>query len=312
MFETTRFLTSPTGARLAYHAAGAERAARGVVLIAHGMSEHAKRYARFAAALSANGYHAYAWDHRGHGETTAPDAVQGQFARRNGLDAVIADTMAMRGLAAAAHPGLPILLFGHSMGAMICLNAALKHPDGFAGFAVWNFDFGTASSVPLMRLVLGIEKWLKGSDVPSSLLPKLTFDAWGKAIPGHRTLFDWLSNIPSEVDAYIADPLCGFPCTVSLWLDVADGITRGANKSRLAGLPKTKPLMLVGGGKDPATRGAKGMHWLEERMKGLGFAQITKRVYPEARHETLNDIVAERATADFLAWANGVCPAGRT
>lgn len=309
MFETTQFLKSPTGATLAYHVAEASAAPRGIVLIAHGMSEHSKRYARFATHLAAQGYHSYAWDHRGHGETTAPDAVQGQFARRDGLDTVIADTMAIHDLAAANHPGLPVLLFGHSMGAMICLNTALKQPDSFAGFAVWNFDFGTASSMPLMRLVLGAEKWLKGSDVPSSILPRMTFDAWGKAIPGHRTLLDWLSNIPAEVDAYIADPLCGFPCTVSLWFDVAEGVVRGADKTNLSRIPKDKPIMLVGGGKDPATRGAKGIHWLEERLQGLGFSKVSKQVYPEARHESLNDIVAERATADFVSWANGICPA---
>ncbi len=95
MYETTQFLNSPTGATLAYHVAEATTTPRGIVLIAHGMSEHSKRYARFASHLAAQGYHAYAWDHRGHGETTAPDAVQGQFARRDGLDTVIADTMAI-------------------------------------------------------------------------------------------------------------------------------------------------------------------------------------------------------------------------
>ncbi len=71
---------------------------------------------------------------------------------------------------------------------------------------------------------------------------------------------------------------------------------RGANKANLSRIPKDKPIMLVGGGKDPATRGAKGMHWMETHMKGLGFAHISKQVYPEARHETLNDIVADKAT----------------
>lgn len=309
MFETTRSLKSPTGAALAYHVAEATTTPRGTVLIAHGMSEHSKRYAPFAAHLAARGYQVYAWDHRGHGETTAPDAVQGQFARRNGLDTVIADTLAIRDRAAAEHPGLPILLFGHSMGAMIAFNTALAAPDRFAGFAVWNFDFSAASSVPLMRLVLGAEKWLKGSDVPSSLLPRLTFDAWGKAIPNHRTLFDWLSNIPAEVDAYIADPLCGFPCTVSLWLDVAEGIARGGDSKRMDAIPKNKPIMLVGGGKDSATRGGKAMTWLDGRLKAAGLSHVTHIHYPDARHETLNDTVAPDAMEAFAAWADAICPA---
>jgi alpha-beta hydrolase superfamily lysophospholipase len=212
-------------------------------------------------------------------------------------------------MAAAEAPALPILLFGHSMGAMIAMNTALAAADRFAGFAIWNFDFSSASTVPVMRLTLSGERWLKGSDVPSTLLPKLTFDAWGKAVPGHRTLFDWLSNIPAEVDAYIADPLCGFACTVSLWLDVADGITRGADKARLAKIPRDTPIMLVGGGKDPATRGGKGMEWLEARLLSLDFKKVLRNAYPEARHETLNDTVAEKAMEDFAGWAASICPA---
>lgn len=309
MFENTQFVASPTGAMLAVHTEPAQGSPRGIVLIAHGMSEHSRRYARFAAHLAARDYHVHAWDHRGHGETTAPDAVQGQFARREGLDKVIDDTLGVRNMAAAATPDLPILLFGHSMGAMIAVNAALKAADRFAGFAAWNFDFSGASSVWLMRLLLRSERWLKGSDVPSALLPRLTFEAWGKKVKDHRTPFDWLSNIPAEVDAYIADPACGFDCTVSLWLDIAEGMSRSASRSSFARVPPATPFMLAAGGMDPATRGGKGIEWFETRLRALGFSNVLRRTYPEARHETLNDVVAERAMDDFAAWADSICPA---
>ncbi len=189
-------------------------------MISHGLAEHSRRYHRFAEAMAASGYHVYAHDHRGHGETTADDAPLGRFARRNGVDDVISDIAAMHTVATGRHPGLPVILLGHSMGGLIALNAAADLPGRFAALAVWNSNFAVGLSGRAAQAILLAERMLKGSDVPSDMLPRLTFSAWGKSIPDHRTEFDWLSRDPAEVDAYIADPLCGFDASVSLWLDV--------------------------------------------------------------------------------------------
>lgn len=307
MFEETQFLESPTGARIAWHREPAVGKARGIVLISHGMSEHSKRYAEFARFLAARGYHVYAFDHRGHGETKAPDATQGQFARRDGSEKVIADVIAMREMAAGLHPNLPVILFGHSMGAIICLNTAISHPDRFAGFAVWNANLSAASAVPVMKLVLAIEAMFKGSDTPSTILPRMTFEAWGRKVPGHKTLFDWISSDEAEVAKYIADPLCGFDCTVSLWRDVADFIKRGADRQNLSRIPRTKPIQLVGGAHDPSTDNGKGVTWLGTRLAALGFSDVMGIIYPEARHETLNEPLRARAMEDFADWAAQIC-----
>jgi hypothetical protein len=86
---------------------------------------------------------------------------------------------------------------------------------------------------------------LKGSDVPSLILPKATFVAWGRAIKGHRTPFDWLSHDPAQVDAYIADPLCGFDASVSMWRDIFRLTARrpgaGAFPIRVGGADRTRP-----------------------------------------------------------------------
>ncbi|MBW8284195.1 MAG: alpha/beta hydrolase, partial [Rhizobium sp.] len=99
-FETSRRIATVTGAELSYHHQPATMPARGIVVICHGLAEHSRRYRRFAEALSAAGYHVFAHDHRGHGETTAIDAPPGRFARREGWRLVIADTLALRDFAA--------------------------------------------------------------------------------------------------------------------------------------------------------------------------------------------------------------------
>lgn len=309
-FSTASQLESPTGARLAWYGIRASGVARGILLISHGLAEHARRYARFAGAMAEQGFHVYAHDHRGHGATTAPDAPLGRFGAGNGRAQVIADVMAMRDMALARDPGLPVILLGHSMGGLIALNVAEAHPQAFDALAVWNSNFDPGISGRAAMMILRIEQALKGSDVPSAILPKATFDAWGRAIPNHRTLFDWLSSDPVEVDAYIADPLCGFAASVSMWRDVLGFALAGGQAASIARLPKALPVYLVGGSDDPSTRSGAAMTWLEARLRSAGLGDVTTTIYPATRHETLNDRVRERATAEFAAWCRRVT-AGR-
>ena len=308
MFETVNRLKSPSGADLAMRHAQAEGMARAILHICHGLGEHSGRYLGFARFMAARGFHVYAQDHRGHGLTTAPDAPQGRFATKGGVDAVISDVKAVSDVARATHPGLPVLLFGHSMGGLIALNTALSYPRDYQALAVWNSNFAVGAAGRLAQVVLKTERALKGSDVPSLILPKLTFDTWGRAMPDHKTQADWLSRDRSEVAAYLADPLCGFDISISLWLDVFALSFRGTEQELLARLKKDLPIHLVGGGQDPATEGGKAMSWLSHRLAERGFSRVTKRIYPDMRHETLNEIGREAAMQEFADWAIASLP----
>ena len=306
MFADKQRLNSSTGAKIAYHHVPAAAEARGILLISHGLAEHSRRYEAFADAMASQGFHVYAHDHRGHGETIAHDAPIGRFARRGGVEMVIADVLAMRELAASAHPGLPVILFGHSMGGLISLNTVVTYPDKFDAVAVWNANFNPGLAGRAAQLILKTERMFKGSDVPSGPLPKLTFGIWGKSIENYRTDFDWLSRIPEQVDKYIADPLCGFDASVSLWLDLFELTFRAPQKTYLDRLRRNIPIHLVGGGEDPATDNAKAISWLANHLKRAGFSHITTEIYPNMRHETLNDIGADEATARFADWCKKV------
>ena len=220
---------SPTGADLAVRHRPAEGQARGVIQINHGLAEHAARYDRFARFLSVRGFHVYAHDHRGHGATRAPDSIPGAFAGKDGASKVIADVAAIHALIGERHAGLPVVTFGHSMGGLVALNFAEAHPQASAALAVWNSNFNAGIAGRAGQAFLAIEAFFKGSDTPSAILPKLTFQAWAKAMKNRRTDFDWLSHDETEVDLYVADPLCGWDATVSMWRDVFTLIYAGAS-----------------------------------------------------------------------------------
>ena len=305
-FERQTKLASPTGALVNLYTEPAKGGGRAVVQINHGLAEHAARYARFARFLSGRGFHVYAHDHRGHGFTTAPDAPPGRFAGTDGKEKVIADVVAVHDLIAREHPDLPVIVFGHSMGGLIALNFLLAHSARVHAAAVWNANFSAGLPGRAALAVLAWEKFRLGSDMPSRLLPKLTFQAWGKSIPGHRTLFDWLSRDEAEVDKYSADPLCGFPPSISMWRDVFGFIFAGADDRNFAGIRRDLPVMLVGGQKDPATDGGKAVEHLAARMRRMGFSNLLSRIYADTRHESLNELNRNLIMEDFAAWAEKV------
>jgi alpha-beta hydrolase superfamily lysophospholipase len=303
-FDEARSVSSPTGAALHVYCRRAAGEPRAVVQVNHGLAEHAARYERFADALAARCFHVYAHDHRGHGRTHAPDAPLGVFAAGDaGVDRVIADVLAVHDLIAADHPALPVIAFGHSMGGLIALNFVLRYSSRVQAAAIWNANFSAGLLGRVALAILAFERFRRGSDVPSRILPKLTFEAWAKGIGNARTPFDWLSRDPAEVDKYVADPLCGWDASVSMWRDVFGFVFSGANDANFASVPRGLPVNLVGGERDPATNGGKAVRDLAQRMERMGFSNLVSTIYPETRHESLNEVNRDMITNAFLEWA---------
>jgi len=307
-FDTQRRLVSPTGASLNLYTRLADGSPRAVVQINHGLAEHAARYGRFADSLASRGFHSYAHDHRGHGFTTAPDAPPARFGTPSGGDKVIADVAAIHDLIRREHPRLPVILFGHSMGGLIAANFLQAHPDAADAAAIWNANFSAGLAGRAALALLAWEKFRLGSDVPSRLLPRLTFQAWANKVPGHATQFDWLSRDADEVRKYIDDPLCGWNASVSLWRDLFGFIFAGADDSRFSSAPRDLPINLVGGAKDPATDGGKAVEHFARRLRRMGFSNLVSTVYADTRHESLNEVNRNIIMEDFGTWLEQVTP----
>lgn len=299
--QVTR-LAAPGGASLAVRHLQATGKPKAIIHINHGMAEHAERYGRFAKALSVAGYHVYAHDHRGHGNTTAPDAPQGVFAARDGLEVVLEDIKAINEHARSNHPGLPVVYFGHSMGGILGTAYCIRHSTTINGAALWNFNVDSGFMPALFRTLLKIEKALKGSDVPSALAIKLTFDDWNNKFAPNRTDFDWLSRDEAEVDKYVADPLCGFPVSIGMWLDVLATIGAGTATTKMKTIPSHLPFHLIGGGADPCSDFGKAVVRYRDVLKVAGVDDITCQILPDTRHETLNETNRDKSITGFIAW----------
>ncbi|MEO1038857.1 MAG: alpha/beta hydrolase [Pseudomonadota bacterium] len=299
--------TSPTGADLAVRLMPAQGAPVGAISLNHGLAEHGLRYQRFAAALSRAGFHVVIHDHRGHGFTRSQDSERGVFAYQDGADMALTDAAFVRSEMRRRFDDAPLIVFGHSMGGLFTANAAIDEHDAIAGAAIWNTNLTLGPLAGVMRLVLLVEGAFRRDTEPSDWLAALTFGAWAKRFNETATGSDWLSRIPEEVKAYAEDPLCGWDASISMWRDFVRLVERAEARANLLSIRRDLAWHIAGGGQDPATNEAKATRAFADRLINDGFTDVSVRIDPEARHETLNDLGADQAMEDFIVWARTAC-----
>ena len=306
MQESTFSLTAADGAEIfAYHWRPDGPSAAAVQII-HGMAEHAGRYGRLAQALTASGYEVYAGDLRGHGRTAMGPAELGTLGDHDGWRKCLDDLWQLNRRIAASLPGKPIFLLGHSMGSSLARSFMAGHGDSFAGIALCAASGQPTPLALIGRLAARLERLRLGPRGTSKLLQALSFDAFNKKFEPARTRFDWLSRDAAEVDKYVADPLCGFPVRVQLWIDLLDAWASMARRSSLAGIPRELPIYVISGTDDPVSNGARALVPMLEQYREAGLKRVESRYYPGARHELFNETNREEVTSDFIAWLDAV------
>jgi alpha-beta hydrolase superfamily lysophospholipase len=262
---------------------------RAAVQLTHGMGEHARRYEHVATALSDAGHVVYAQDQRGHGATADPD----QFGDlgKGSWNALVDDIGLLSARIRAEHPGLPLILLGHSMGSFAVQQYLLDHGDDVDGVVLT----GTAV-IDLLEPALDLDQPLDLTMFNAPFQPA-------------RTEYDWLSRDEKVVDAYVADPLCGFGIDTDSAKSMFVGARRLADPAQLAALRSGLPVYIAVGEADPVNGGLTLLTPLTDRLSAAGLTDVTVVTYPEARHEVLNETNSDEVIASLLAWVDRVAAA---
>jgi len=278
-----------------------QREAKACVLIAHGMAEHAARYARLAESLTEAGYEVWAPDHRGHGKTAAEGEL-GWLAGKDGFRRVVEDMHGLSKRIKAERPGKKLYLFGHSWGSFLSQGYIALYGSELAGCVLSGTAGDGGLAVKAGKIVAALGCAVKGQRAKAPLLDSMSFGAFNKAFVPARTKFDWLSRDTVEVDKYIADPFCGFLCTYGFFRDMLGGLSWIHAPATMAAIPKNLPLYLFAGAKDPVGAATGSFDKLFDSYKALGIKNVTRKLYPDGRHEVLNDTCRAEAAADVVAW----------
>jgi alpha-beta hydrolase superfamily lysophospholipase len=259
----------------------------GVVVLFHGMGEHIRRYDHVAEALASAGYVVYGHDHRGHGASLAADDEPGHLGT-NGWAALVDDLGLAIAKAKSDHPGLSAAVVAHSMGSFATQQFLLDHGPDVDAVAL----IGTAA-LDLLEPALDFTR-------------DLDLSAFNAAFAPARTDFDWLSRDDAMVDAYLADPLCGFGIDAASAIAMFTGARRLADPAELAGMPHELPLYIAVGSKDPVNADLVLLWPLVDRYRAAGLSDVSVRVYDDGRHEILNEINRAQVIGDLVQWLQQV------
>ena len=277
MEQSTTTVSTRDGQQLYVYRWSRDGPPKAVVQVQHGLAEHAGRYRRFAEALTAAGYLVYAADARGSGRSAADGyGAWGEDGWTGWVDDVARLTAHIR----KDEPALPLGLFGHSMGSFATQHHLLDHAD-----AVDAVVLSGSTEVGWLVPVLA-------ADEPADLS---VFNAPFE----HRTGFEWLSRDTAEVDAYVADPACGWPAPP---LSAIDTLAAAADPERLAAIRDDLPILIVSGSDDPLAQGGATLEALAEHYRRAGLTEVEVKLYPGARHEVLNETNRDEVTADVIAF----------
>jgi alpha-beta hydrolase superfamily lysophospholipase len=283
---------------------------RATVQIAHGMGEHAGRYDELAGRLADAGYAVYANDHRGHGGSAEP-GLNG-YMGPDGWNRVISDAAELAAHVFTLHPGVPRVLIGHSMGAMLTQQYLYRYGAGLDAVVLSGTPgFRGTLQILLSLTVARYERWRLGPDAESPRLQQMLFGRSNEAFAGPgATGAEWLSRDPARVAAYAADPQCGFVLRAGSLCDLFAGARAARRRRNVRNIPAHLPLLVLSGSADPVHAGGKNLDRLLASYRRV-LTRIDYRLYPDARHELFNETNREAVIQDLLAWLDDTLAVAR-
>ena len=274
---------------------------RAVVQLVHGVAEHIGRYASFASWLADRGYLVVGEDHLGHGKTGA-GGQYGFFAPQEGWSRAWENVWRLRELQGGEWPGIPYILLGHSMGSFLVRTLLIERPGQVDGAILSGTGQERAITVAFGKLLAELECRLFGPSHISPLLQRLTLGAYNRSFAPNRTGADWISRDEQVVDAYLADPLCTFTSTVGLYRDMLGAIQMIGREEQVRRMDLGLPIYLFSGDRDPVGSDGAGVTRVYRLFQEAGCRDVTLKLYPEGRHEMLNELNREEVYNDVLTW----------
>ena len=257
------------------------------ILINHGMAEHQRRYKEFINFLNLNGINVFIYDHRGHGNRITASEPIGVFAKQNGWNLVVNDLNDVSNFLVNKFSDHTFSVFGHSMGSYITLDS-IQSGNPIKNIILSGSSVPGGSILMFQNLFLKLSNLLKGKENYSQTMHELVFGGFNKSIKNSRTSSDWLSYSISSVDDYIADPLCGFVVSNSLWSDLLFGFNRIFDKNRFHLYQSNLDVLILSGKEDAAGgfgSGSKKLH----KILSSKTSNCTLKLYDDMRHEILNE-----------------------
>lgn len=276
-------------------------APKAVLQISHGMVEYINRYDEFASALAGRGVLVTGNDHLGHGDSVQSEAHYGYFAAENGNECLLKDIHKLRKLTQKEYPQIPYFLLGHSMGSFLVRQYLGFYGEGLAGAVVMGTGYQPRIVTQFGMALATVMAKLKGWDHRSGFLDRIAFGGYNKKF-GAPDGKEWLSRNAENVEVYKNEPRCGFVFTLNGYYNLFYSICMLSYPKFLERMPKKLPVFFVAGEDDPVGQFGKGVTKVYQQFLKCGMENVSCKLYPQQRHEILNELERESVYGDIFGW----------
>ncbi|MCR5273154.1 MAG: lysophospholipase [Lachnospiraceae bacterium] len=281
---------------------------RGILQIAHGMTEHIGRYEEFAEFMADNGFVVVGNNHLGHADSVVSKKEWGYFSEleEHPMFLLLEDMHILRGIIQKDYANLPYFMLGHSMGSYILRAYLTKYSEGIAGGIIVGTGKEDDSTMKLGKNICSFLAKIFGWHHRSKLMQKLSYGAPYKGfnMDGTDIANSWLSHNEDSIKEYFADERCTFRFTLNGYYALMDIVIFDNNMENVKKTNKDTPLFIISGSKDPVGNLGVGVKQVYDMYEDAGMNDITWKLYEDFRHEILLEIGRESVYKDILAWVN--------
>lgn len=258
---------------------------KAIIILIHGMSEHIGRYSEMVEYLCAQGFLVAAEDLLGHGKTGDAQGEFGYFTEQDGATVVVRDVHRLKKTVQEKHPGIPIFIFGHSMGSIIARNYIMRYGSGIDGVILMgNIDHGSlfcSMSIVFIRVMALLKGWHYRSHLVSYF-----------ALMGNKRgprQFPLLSHREEVLEAHRNDKYCGFEFTLNGYYVLTRMLKNCRDKDKLEKIPKDLPILMLNGGEDQFGDYGEAPKRIERLYARTGIKNVKNKLFPDDAHEVYNE-----------------------
>ena len=272
-----------------------------VLQIVHGVAEHIGRYDGFARFLNDHGVIVAGHDHLGHGGSLPEGGTPVYFGDGNTWNTPVDDVYVLHTKLKERYPQLPLLLMGHSMGSFLSRTYLIRYPGTVKAAILMGTGWQSAAALTGGLALAGMLK-RRNAAATNDTVTELAFGAYNKTFKPNRTDYDWLSASDSNVDSYIADPLCGGKTSIGLFYEMLGGIRFISTQKNVDSMNLSTPVLFISGAKDPVGDMGRGVKRAYESFRRAGVRDVELKLYEGLRHEILNEDCRAAVCSDLWSW----------
>ncbi len=259
---------------------------KGIIQIAHGLSEHIKLYEPIATYFTDRSFIVRGNDHLGHGESVLPNEPRLYLGPKGSWHFASDDIYTCRLLTKAEYGELPYIILGFSLGSYLVRDYLIRYGDSVdAAILVGCLSFSKVETF-FGKLVADILALCLGEKAAPKILDFFVNETNNIKIKNRRGYLDWINENEEEVKKLMADPHAMETISISLFRELLYAIRFTGKIENIARMNKDNPIIFISGKDDPAARGGKTISELVDIFKKVGIKDVSYKLY-EGRHRVL-------------------------